>query len=65
MATTQTAFVSKYALITALINGGAIESLGIAIVCAVEREGGSGRCFNVTGYMARGDKVTRFVRTTD
>lgn len=61
---------TKWQLINALLTGGefkcAERGIDFKSVLAVEREDGSGKCWNVTGYdRETGKAETRFVRTVD
>lgn len=57
---------SKYLLIQALFQGNwlALDNTSVKI-CSIEREDGSGKRFNVTGYNLDREKVTIFVETWD
>lgn len=59
--------ITKFQLAQALFSGGPLETAKVAfkIVNRVEREDGSGHCFNVSGIDAAGATTTAFVRTID
>lgn len=58
---------TKFALMTALITGGPLALAGkpLKVVNQVQREDGSGKCFNVSGYDNDGKPAIVFVRTLD
>lgn len=59
--------VTKFQLIQALLSGGPLKtpSADFTSIVAIEREDGSGHCYNVTGCVRYGSKTTVFVRTID
>lgn len=61
---TQKRVVTKHELVTALLTGGPLARL-FKIVNAVEREDGSNRSYNVSGYSPAGASLTVHVRTLD
>lgn len=69
--------MTKFQMITALMNGGALtvaltsphysvkRTVSFAIVNGVEREDGSNKSWIITGYAKNGDKLSECVRSID
>ena len=54
--------VSKFDLFNAFANGYPMPELGFVVINTIQREDGSNRSYNVTGYTPKGQVVTKTVK---